>query len=784
MRTRSRLTLLAAALTLLASGAAEAHPVTADGDPSEWLTRSPSAANLGIIARDAMGRGEYVWRDATADTRTDLATPEVVADLAAFQVTGSPTGLAFLVRRQSGVTFSGQPIQVQIAIDTDRVAGSGQDFLAGFADTLVADAARWERLVQTLFGSGGKAQVIDTAFNKVGDAEAAVGAGGEIEIFVPWSALGMSGPPSTPLRFTVATFRAQNNDLTVDVGGAGVSNVLDAVSDYGDPAVVNYPNTWTDVMDQVVDYHFDLWFDPQGEVTAPVVVQRFLANDPGSASGEWYAVRNTTGATIALDNYKLGNEATPDGAQGMFSFPAGASLAPGASFTVARAGAAYQAYFGAAPDAELPPDTLAGTPDMAMFAPWASGAVQLADAGDELLVLDPSNTILDVAVYGNGAYPGVNAYTPAPAAGDVLARDTMSSDTDDCLVDFSDAGQACTADAQCGGTCFECAGNVCGPKPMGAPCPDANPCDGDEVCDGNGACVASTAPPCDDQNPCTTDACAPGTGCSHTPLAAGTSCSDGDICNGVEVCDANAVCQPGTALDCADTDPCTVDACDAVMGCQHQTAADGASCSDGDACNGVEVCMGGACMPGTAPVCDDQNPCTTDACDSAAGCTFTAVSDGTSCADADVCNGTEVCVGGTCASESPLDCDDQNDCTVDSCDAQGGCQHAHAADGTACAGAGCNGTCAAGSCMCGAGGAGGGMGSSSSSASSSSSSASSSSSSTSAGGEGGDGGSGGTPLMDSACGCRAAGDAGDESAGLWMLSMAAAGVMSRRRRRR
>jgi MYXO-CTERM domain-containing protein len=732
-----------------------------------------------------MGHGEYVWRDAIGDTRTDIATPEVVADIAAFQVTGSPTGLAFLLRRQPGVAFTGAPIQVQIAIDMDRVDKSGQDFFAAFADTKVADGARWERLVQTLFGSGGKAQVIDTAFNKVADADAAVGAGGDVEIFVPWSALGLNGPPATPLRFTVATFRAQSNDLTVDIGGAGSSNALDCVSDYGDPAAANYPNAYDDLQDQVVDYHFDLWFDAQGEVFAPLVVQRFLSNSSGGGSDEWYAVRNTTAMPLALDNFKIGDEETPDGNEGMFAFPAGATLAAGATYVVARSGSAYQAFFGKAPDAELPPGATMAVPDMTAFLAWtngAAGSMQLANQGDELLVLDPSNTVLDVAVFGNGAYAGVNALAQAPGTDEVATRTDASSDTDDCNVDFTNAGKTCTADAQCGNTCKQCVSNACVPKPMGAACPDANPCNGDEICDGKGACVASTAPACDDNNPCTADACTPATGCTHTPVAAGTACSDGDTCNGDEVCDANGTCQAGVPLDCADADPCTVDTCDKVMGCQHAQAADGASCSDGDACNGAEVCMAGACTAGTPLDCDDGNACTFDACDPAKGCTNDAMPDGTSCSDGDQCNGGEECLSGVCTAGTALSCDDGNDCTVDSCDATTGCAHTNAADGTACGDASCNGTCGAGSCQCGSGGAGGGGGTGTSSSSSSSGSitTSSGSATTSSGTGGGGGGSG---IQDSGCGCRTAGDGdGNAAAATWLLAMAAAGAIGRRRR--
>ncbi|MFO0593260.1 MAG: MYXO-CTERM sorting domain-containing protein [Polyangiaceae bacterium] len=800
MRTKhaglTRLLLAGAALVL--PSIASAHPVTVDGVASEWSTRLPNADNLGIIARSATGTGEFIWRDAPADTRTDLATPEVIADIITFQATGDATGVAFLLRRAPGVNLAGQPIQVQIAIDTDRVDGSGQEYFAEFADTKVASNARWERLVETLFGSGGQAKVIDNNFNMVATAQAKQGATGDVEIFVPWSALGFANPPITPLRFTVATFRAQNTDLTIDIGGAMFSNALDAITDYGNPAVAAYPNTYADVQDQIVNYSFDLYFAVSGEVYAPLVVQRFLSNSSGGGADEWYTVKNVTPANLALAGFKIGDEETPDGNEGMFNFPDAATLGPGNSFTVARAGASYQAFFGAPPDAELPPGASMAVPDMIAFTPWTNGAagtMQLTNAGDEVLVLGPSNTILDVAVFGNGAYTGVNAFGPAPGTDEVLTRGAMSSDTDDCQVDFSNAGKACTADAQCGGACFQCSGNVCGPKPMGAACPDANPCNGDEICNGAGVCVSNPAPICDDQNPCTTDGCTPANGCTHMPVAAGTSCSDGSVCNGTETCDAMGTCMAGAPLDCADMNPCTIDACDPAMGCSNTQAPAGADCSDADACNGAETCdAAGKCVAGTPLDCNDSNPCTDDTCDMAAGCKHVDSADGTSCKDADVCNGDEVCMAGACAAGTALDCDDKNACTDDKCDMELGCKHDNVPAGTQCdAGNQCasdacdgNGTCVAGNCGGGGAGGGGGGGAGGATGGSGGTTTTTTTTTTGTGATGGEGGTGGTggKLNDGGCGCRVAGAPDDRESSLaWLATLAVSAAFLRRKRR-
>ena len=783
--------LLFAGAALAGSSASHAHPVTVDGDPAEWLTRLPNANNVGLIARNPAGHGEYIWRDIATDTRTDLDMPEVVGDLVAFQVTGDATGLGFLVRRPSNANQVGAPIQVQIAIDIDRVDGSGQEFFAEFADTLVASRARWERLVETLFGSGGAAKVIDEDFNTVEMAQAQPGAAGVIEMFVPWSALGLAGPPATPLRFTVATFRAKNTDVTFDIGGSASSNAVDVITDHGNPQASMYPNTFAEVMDQVVDYSFDVYFAPSGEVYAPLVIQRFLQNASLNASDEWYVVKNMTPDALPLAGFKLGDEETPDNTEGMFSFPDAAVLGAGETFTVARGGALYQTYFGAPPDAELPPGSGMAVPDMVPFLPWTNGVagtILLGNLGDELVVLDPSNTVLDVAVYGTGTYSGIASFTPAPGLDEVATRNAASNDTDSCQVDFSNAGKQCITDVQCGSACKQCVGGACQAKAQGTACADADPCNGDEICNGMGACVTSPIAACDDLNPCTTDSCAPATGCAHENVAAGVSCSDGSVCNGAEVCDAAGACLPGTSLDCDDDDPCTTDTCDPAAGCDSELAPAGTDCSDGDACNGAETCdAAGACLAGTPVDCDDDNPCTVDSCDAAGLCEHEKVADDTACGDGDACNGDELCAAGVCTAGEPLDCDDQNDCTADTCEADGGCAHTNAAEGSPCDdGDSCaepdacddSGACVPGACGGAGGGGNGGGGTGGTGGAGGTTTTTTGEGATAGSGGGGTGGN----VDGGGCGCRVA-DTDDRTSDLaWLATIALTAAFLRRRR--
>ncbi|MEI8255115.1 MAG: hypothetical protein WCJ30_05520, partial [Deltaproteobacteria bacterium] len=635
--------------------AARGHAIAVDGVATEWFTRGPAGDNQGIIARDATAQGEFVWRDATGDQRSDLGAASD-ADLTEVHVTASSTELSVLLRFASPV--GGTTPQVQIAIDMDRVAASGQTFLAGFADTTVPAGAAWEYLLQTQTNSS--VRVLDATFATVGTGSFQRG-GSVIELSIPWSTLGHSGPPIAPLRFTVATFYETGPGDTTDIGGAGISNALDVVSSYGAPQATGpFPNTWTEVGDGRVDHAVDVFFGMTGDVYAPVGVAAFVAGTTAAGPGAYWTLRNVSPVGVDLATLATGDAPAPGGPGGMGRFPAGI-LAPSGTVTVAESAMRFTAFYGRAPDYETGA-TSPTVPDLAALAAWSSGTTALGTAGGSLVLLDGAFTLLDVVTFGTGSYPGMTAHA-SPAVDHMLRRNASGGDTDDSAADFADPGMICGSGITCG-TCQACTAELCAIVPAGTSCADGDACNGAETCNAGGACVAGTALVCADTNPCTADACNASTGCTHTATA-GASCSDGNACNGAETCNAGGACVAGTALACADTNPCTADACNASTGCTHTVTA-GASCSDGDACNGAETCnAGGACVAGTALTCADTNPCTADACNASTGCTHT-VTAGASCSDGDACNGAETCnASGTCVAGTALACADTNPCTAD-----------------------------------------------------------------------------------------------------------------------
>jgi hypothetical protein len=183
---------------------------------------------------------------------------------------------------------------------------------------------------------------------------------------------------------------------------------------------------------------------------------------------------------------------------------------------------------------------------------------------------------------------------------------------------------------------------------------------------------------CNDGNPCTTDGCDAGTQkCTHVGHAG--PCEDGSFCTLNDSCQAG-VCVPGLTMQCDDSNACTDDSCDKINGCVHLASV--ATCTDGNVCTVGDACSAGKCVAGGPVDCDDSNLCTDDTCDFIGGCV--SMANAATCDDGDACTVGDTCSNSTCGKGGPKDCDDKNACTVDSCGGGGACLHLAVDVTTAC----------------------------------------------------------------------------------------------------
>jgi MYXO-CTERM domain-containing protein len=585
---------------LLWSDLAFAHTITVDGDPSEWDVAgwemdAPSQDNLGHIGRDLVDQGQYIWTDAARDERTVFTdpSPDPRVDLIEFRITSDLTDLYFLARftdipagpgRHYG---DGAPL-VQIAVDADRAPASGASWFRGYADTEVSRAAYWEDLLSTGFGSPDSitaTRAVARVWRTQGSLYEPLGVAiidadlDVIEGSVPLAAL-VKPSVMTAQRFTVAVFRGNASNDTWDWGGTGVSNALDALTNYGDPRKTpDDRNTWLEVGDPslTVDYHFDLWFEPDGDVMPPVVISELLY-DAGTSDpfGEFVELGNVSGQPYPLHGVKIGDAELIDEMEGMERLPCGMLVAD-ATVVWANDAIVFNSLYGDWPDFAATGGAVPTTLDPR----WATGSVSLLDdtlTGDEVLLIDDFDTVLDVASFGYAApYPveaweGVDGADIAAHAGASLAREpaATSLDRNDMLADFVEDTPGPTP-SLCGNAVVDCA----------------------EQCDDG---VGNGTTQCGCQSGCTLPAA--GVLCGSP---ADTECDNPDTCDGSGTCLTNHEPDGGACGDPLDTECDNPDTCGGGS-CLLNHEPIGAPCTDdGLFCTGTEACGGGDCLSSGSP---------------------------------------------------------------------------------------------------------------------------------------------------------------------------------------
>ena len=176
----------------------------------------------------------------------------------------------------------------------------------------------------------------------------------------------------------------------------------------------------------------------------PLLISEVLYDGtaPATEGDEFVEILNPNLEPVDLSGYLLGDEETPGGGEGMYSFPAGSTVGAGELVLIAKNAAAFRARFGFDPDFEARPggegflDTPA-VPDLVRQTDLASGHWALANAGDEFLLFGLDGSAVDSIVYGSGdrAAAGVIGDERAPAPLSLQRAGTQ--DTDDMEADFA-----------------------------------------------------------------------------------------------------------------------------------------------------------------------------------------------------------------------------------------------------------------------------------------------------------------------------------------------------------
>lgn len=165
--------------------------------------------------------------------------------------------------------------------------------------------------------------------------------------------------------------------------------------------------------------------EPRSLLISEIVYDSTCSTD---VNCEWVEIYNVTQEAIDLTGYKIGDEETAGSTEGMLLFPDGTVLAAGQVLVIANKAVDFIAMYGFAPDFEMygeDPDV----PNLARYAAWAGGSVQFNNDGDEVLLLDPVDRIIDGLSWGSSSV-FMDPAAPDVAAGHSLERTPANQDTD------------------------------------------------------------------------------------------------------------------------------------------------------------------------------------------------------------------------------------------------------------------------------------------------------------------------------------------------------------------
>jgi hypothetical protein len=168
-----------------------------------------------------------------------------------------------------------------------------------------------------------------------------------------------------------------------------------------------------------------------------VLISEVLYDPYGPDDAEFIELVNPTGSSIDLSGFSLGDALHRDDFEDVRLFPESTFIGPGDCIIVATTATGFNSLFGFSPDFEIL-DTDPLVSNMIDDPEWGDEAafLQLGNLGDEVILRDPNDAIIDAVGYGAGNVPGVVSCPLVSAPNHSLERFPYWRDTDNCLEDF------------------------------------------------------------------------------------------------------------------------------------------------------------------------------------------------------------------------------------------------------------------------------------------------------------------------------------------------------------
>jgi uncharacterized repeat protein (TIGR01451 family) len=167
------------------------------------------------------------------------------------------------------------------------------------------------------------------------------------------------------------------------------------------------------------------------------LISEVLYDPTGPDDAEFIEIVNPTGQQVDLSHFALGDAVSKSDFEDVRRFPAGTLLPPGRVIVVAATATGFNSRFGFNPDFEIfrSDDSV---PELIDDESWGDPAakLRLANMGDEVILRDPADQIVDAVTYGSGALPGIVPCSLLESSDFSLERYPYWGDSNDCPFDF------------------------------------------------------------------------------------------------------------------------------------------------------------------------------------------------------------------------------------------------------------------------------------------------------------------------------------------------------------
>lgn len=153
-----------------------------------------------------------------------------------------------------------------------------------------------------------------------------------------------------------------------------------------------------------------------GDGHAGLLISEVYYDTPGiDADEEWIELVNVSDNEIDLSSFKIGDEERRGGGEGMMSFPEVALILSGETIIIAQTSLGFESLYGLIPDYEIQ-DSSTAVPDLQPHN-WSTGDIRLANDGDEVLILDEMDNVVDIVAFGDSTFIDPDHFTSQAVVG-------------------------------------------------------------------------------------------------------------------------------------------------------------------------------------------------------------------------------------------------------------------------------------------------------------------------------------------------------------------------------